>query len=198
MSTVADTILAGLEPVNRAFPDRNGILAALVDSLAEPVQIVDDVARDTDTHDAWQAIYDPDACPVELLAWLAQHVGVQLPPYADEAQQRALIGQSAGFYSGTVPTLIHDVRMTLVSRTNGPAAVDFQRHVGGNPWLEIITVREDELVSFDATYAAVQRDKPAGVRRALLTSDAPLIDQGTALIDDVTATIDAATLSDIT
>lgn len=52
----------------------------LVEALTKGYHQVDDVAREDDDYVGWGKLLDPDVAPAWALPWLAQFVGVVLPP----------------------------------------------------------------------------------------------------------------------
>src|SRR4051812_43317746 len=80
VTTAGERLYGRLAPV-AVYDEANGnVLQALAETLADPQQIVDDVARDSVTQIAWQPATDPDTAPAVLLPWLAQFPGVKLLP----------------------------------------------------------------------------------------------------------------------
>jgi hypothetical protein len=195
MGTAADSILEALQPVLTAFPDDTGTTEAFVGAVMAPSQIVDDVARDTDAYDAWGSIRDPDLAPASWLLWLAQHVGVRLPAGIGEAETRARIGESAGFWRGRVDGIVADIRRTLT----GTQYVYVSLHHGGDPWAILMLVREDETADLEATRQAAAQQCPAWIVLTVDTTSTPaIIDAGSAVINDVAVPIDDVTIADVT
>jgi hypothetical protein len=194
MGAAADMILRALAPVIQVWSDSEPALDAIAAALMAPVELVDQVVRDTATIPAWQAIRDPDAAPAEFLPWLAQHVGVQLQPGDSEVAQRARISQTAGFDAGTVKAIVTNVQRTLT----GTKTVRVLERVSGDPWAMTVITRTSETPDAAAAQAAALEQTPAWIVLTFVTSNAPLIDEGTRIIDAGTATIDTATLADVT
>jgi phage tail P2-like protein len=108
--SAAARLYARLEPI--AYDD-DGTLQDLTTALMAPVEIAE-IARDTDTLVAWEALWDPDECPAELLDWLAIANGVILPPSAlTTAEKRYRIKQAAGRYRGTPRALVEEIQLVL-------------------------------------------------------------------------------------
>lgn len=187
-------LLRDLQPVIDVYGDRDGALQAFAVSLMAPIELVDQVVRDTATVPAWQAIRDPDKAPPEFLPWLAQHVGVQLQPADDVAAQRARINRLAGFETGTVRAIRENVQRTLT----GTKLVRILERVSGDPWAMTVITRTTETPDTAAAQAAALEQIPAWIVLTFITSNEPLIDEGTRTIDTAAGTIDTATLADIT
>lgn len=194
MSTASDRMLERLAPLATYDAENGGVVAALAAALAAPQAVVDDVARETDTHRPWQAALDPDACPAAWLPWLAQFAGVTLLPADDEAAQRQRIKRAAGYRRGTVPAMIEEVKATLT----GTQSVTYLRNVDGNPWLQTIVTRTSETPNPAATEQAARRQKVAGVKLTVITSDEPIVDEFTRTIDNLVVAIDDFTPGDVT
>jgi hypothetical protein len=173
MGTAADDIQARLQPVTDAFPDTDGVLEALIDTLMAPVQIVDDVARDTDTTQAWQSLREPDTTPEEFIPWLELHNGTVSPPSATMAERRDRIKNNPGFDDGKTGPLKAEVARTLT----GVQAVEVLRRQD-DLWSRMAVVTSTtETPDPDATLAAAMRAKPAAVLLELILSDVWLIGQ---------------------
>ena len=120
------------------------------------------------------AIYDPeeglpgaplldvDTCPDWALPWLAQLVGVVLPPGANAEQQRGLIRDVAGWQRGTPAAL----RAAAGYWLTGDKTVYFRERdpSGSDPpyTLEVVTI-EGETPDPAAVEAALLRQKPGGI-----------------------------------
>lgn len=184
-----------LAPVATYDPENGNIVRAIAEVLAEPQELVDQVARDTDTHLAWQAALDPDVTPDEFLPWLAQFAGTQLLPSDTAEQQRERIKSAAGFHRGTPRAIREEVQLTLT----GTKFVNLLQRVGGDMWAITVVTRTTETPDPAATERAARAQKPAGMLMTFVVTDEPIIDEGTRTIDAATVTIDAPpTLADVT
>lgn len=106
VSAAAERLFASLGPWARADGDTTGwVLLHLCHALTQSIQDVDVLAADTDTTAGWSVALDPTNAPVDALPWLAQFVGVVLPPGVGAAAQRAAIIAHAGFQRGTLAAL---------------------------------------------------------------------------------------------
>jgi hypothetical protein len=169
----ADAVTARLQPVEDAYPDPEGNLAALVAALMAPVQIVDEIVRDSDTQPAWQSIRDPDTAPDEFIPWLELHNGTVSPPSATMAERRDRIKNNPGFDDGKTGPLKAEVARTLT----GVQAVEVLRRQD-DVWSRMAVVTSTtETPDPDATLAAAMRAKPAAVLLELILSDVWLIGQ---------------------
>lgn len=197
--TAAARLYARLEPL--AYDDENQdfTLQNLCAALATPREIFE-VARDVTIGDveylAWESVYDPDVCPEALLDWLAVFAGVVLPPSAlTVAEKRSRILQAAGRYRGTERAWKEEIARTLTDTQN----VRLVTFVDDDRWSVLVVTGEDETPDPAATERAARAGKPAGIILTFLVTDDPLINEGSLTINAVTtATIDTATLDDVT
>lgn len=194
MSAASDRMLERFGPAATYDVANGGVVTALAAALALPQAVVDDVARESDTHLPWGAALDPDAAPAEWLPWLAQFAGVTLLPADDEAAQRQRIKTAAGFHRGTSDSMVGAVQATLT----GTQYVDYLTSVGGDPWQQTLQTLTSETPDPAVTTREAMAQKPAGVKLTVIVSDAPIIDAGTRTVDAGTATIDTATIADVT
>jgi phage tail P2-like protein len=190
--SAAARLYARLEPI--AYDD-DGTLQDLTTALMAPVEIAE-IARDTDTLVAWEALWDPDECPAELLDWLAIANGVILPPSAlTTAEKRYRIKQAAGRYRGTPRALVEEVQLVLT----GTKTV-YMAFKTADRWTYAVGTIDAETPDEDAVEAAIERQNPAFMLwERLLTSDwswmvlAPTLIGTRATVDGVdTYTIGAA------
>lgn len=102
-----------LEPLAYDDANQDNALKNLASAWMAPVEI-GEIARDSGTHIAWSALRDPDACPADLLDWLAVDQGIVLPASAlTVAEKRYRINQAAGRYRGTPRGLVEEIQLTL-------------------------------------------------------------------------------------
>lgn len=188
--SLLDRFLARVAPINVG----DVTLGALVHAITSPMEWLDSLVRDSDTHRAWGKALDPDYAPAPVLGWLAQLPGVQLLPSDAEAQRRARITAAAGFRRGMPQAMIDEVKPTLT----GTQYASVLQQVGGARWAMTLITLSAETPNAATTYAAALRQKPAGINLTHVVATGALIDQGTRTIDAGTATIDAAVLADIT
>lgn len=193
LGSVAVDIIEALAP-HAAFDTENGYaFAHFAQAVGLMLQPVDDLIRDTDTHPGWAPLVSVDLAPDDGLAFLAQLVGVRLTQGAPADVQRDEIrvvdgqrrGRPAAFREKTRATLTGTRTVRLLERTSSAYAFT-------------AVTRTAETPDPDATLAAMTAAKPAGLVLTHVISDAPVIDEGALTIDEVTATIDAATVADVT
>lgn len=190
----ADRLYRRLAPIAYADPENNLTLRRLCEALMAPVQITD-ISRDTDTHVAWETLFDPDTCPEALLDWLAVYNGVELPASAlTAAEKRSRILQAAGRYRGTERAWREEIQRSLT----GTRTVRIVTFVDGDRWKVLIVTRATETPDPAAVERAARAQKPAGILLTFLVTDEPLIDEGTLTINAVSTVIHAATLADVT
>lgn len=175
MSSAGDRLYGRLEPVATYDDENGGVVAAIADMLAAPQQLVDDVARDTDTQLAWQPALDPETAPEALLAWLAQFAGSSLLPSDTVDQQRTRIKAAAGFYRTTVKAIRDEVGLYLT----GSKTVQVLKQVGGDPWAMTVLVRTSETPDSAQAQRAAMAQKPAGVILTFVVSNDPIWPEAT-------------------
>lgn len=171
------------------------LLLQVAEVLSGPAQIIDEVARDTVTGPAWAAARDPDTVPEELLEWLAQHVGVDLPPGVTVAEKRSRIRQAAGFFEGTTASEVTEIQRVLT----GTKTVRVAERVDGDQWQQTIATRTAETPDPGAVVAAWLRQKPAGIVATHVVTDDVLWAEATLDWADVDAgvTWDTVAVGDV-
>lgn len=146
----------GLGPWARA--DESGDLLTYVRALVEPLAIVEDVVRDTDTHAGWGTLLDLDAAPSWALPWLSQFVGVSIIAGLSDTAQRNRIRAAAGFRRGTPAAIIAAAQQHLT----GDKIVELYEREGG-PWSFRLRTYASETPDPAKVLAAVKAVKPAGL-----------------------------------
>lgn len=171
-----------------------------------------DIVRDTDDGPGWSVLMDPDRCPAWALPWLAQFAGVVLPPGLDEAEQRRRISNPAPYRRGTKLAMIEAAQATLtgtrtvrvLERTGSSyhfTVVTRPGETDAAPYDDVSGSYDDALGSYDSTartVLAIRSQKPAGLLFDHIITDAVLIDDGSLTLDAVAATLDDATIDDVT
>lgn len=99
--------------------DTTGTLRTFVEAWCEPLQLIHDLVRERDDMPPWAVLLDPDLCPVELLPYLAQFVGVVITPEMTEAQIRAEITHPTGWRRGQPESIQIATRRTLKPVVDG-------------------------------------------------------------------------------
>jgi hypothetical protein len=195
LPTLAERLYDRWEPYWGTDAENGYVLWYLAQALTANLEDVYSLARDSDTHDAWHAVFDPYAAPVWLLPWLAQVVQVTLLPSDTEDQERHRIASAAGFYRGTTRAIQEEVARTLIS-----GDPDRVRVVKAGAWAISVITSTADTPDPAATARAALCQKPAGVFPfTVIVSDEPIIDEGTRTIDAGTVTIDAPpTMADVT
>lgn len=117
-------------------------------------------------YSAWGIIMDVDNAPFKALPWLAQFVGVTVPPRqagetdeAYDARIRAYIRATPGFDRGTPDAMMAAIQQTLT----GTKTVYIRERYGGAYRIEIIT-KTNETPDPAATLRAILSQKPAGIQ----------------------------------
>lgn len=99
------------------------------------LQTVDSLVRDdADGNPGWSILFDLTRCPTAYLPWLAQCVGVRLPPSYTDAQMRAAIRNPRGWARGTLAyiegvansLIASGYSVTILERTPDPYSYTIQ------------------------------------------------------------------------
>jgi hypothetical protein len=190
--TAAARLYSRLEPI--AYDD-DGTLQALCTALQAPVEICE-ISRDQDNGlVAWEALTDPDACPTELLDWLAIYNGVTLPASAlTEDEKRSRIRQAAGRYRGTQRAWREEIQRSLT----GTKTVRIITFVGGDRWAVAILTRTSETPDPAAVERTARAQKPAGIVLTFLVSDTPIWAEAGVPWTDVGVSWHDVTIDDVT
>lgn len=118
------------------------------------------------------ALFDPDECPEEWLAYLAQYVGVRVPVGAPAEEARAIVKAESGKERGTLAAVEAAVKRSLTgkqlfavverrSATNTDDAYHFL----------ILVYNSEELPSESVLKANVNGVKPGGVFYTVIVGD---------------------------
>lgn len=169
LSSFAQRLYDGLEPLQFDEPAQAYDLANYCAALGAMFQIVEDYSRDqVDANgkilDGWSQLLDITRAPVEVLPWLGQFVGVAVTTGLTEAQQRAQIQGVGGFNRGTLASMVSAAQAfltgtkTVIVRERDPAASASNPAYG----LTVIT-RTSETPDSSLVLAALLSQKPAGI-----------------------------------
>ena len=145
------------------IPDADdGTVRALLDSLAAPVVGLVDVLTDpATTADEW-------ATPFDRVAWLAAMAGIDISTVASDARKRAVIGDAAWRYRGTVQAIRTRVAETLTGAKN----VEIVTNYGGDPDAISVTTFASQTPDEAATEAAIRAEIPAWMAATIVTNAA--------------------------
>jgi hypothetical protein len=163
--TFAARLYAMLEPLAQLDADAGWSLLILINAIGGMFQEVETWVRDTPDGPGWSPLLDLTRCPSEALPWLAQFAGVRIPGGLTDAEQRAWIASTSGFWRGTTSALIGAAKATLT----GTQTVLFRERYGGpvtSPeYAYYLTVNTytSETPDAAATKAALLSQKPAGI-----------------------------------
>ena len=145
------------------IPDADdGTVRALLDSLAAPVVGLVDVLTDPDT------TADPYSTPFDRVAWLAAMAGIDISTVASDARKRAVIGDAAWRYRGTVQAIRTRVAETLTGAKN----VEIVTNYGGDPDAISVTTFASQTPDEAATEAAIRAEIPAWMAATIVTDAA--------------------------
>ena len=145
------------------IPDADdGTVRALLDSLAAPVVGLVDVLTDPAT------TADERATPFDRVAWLAAMAGIDISTVASDARKRAVIGDAAWRYRGTVQAIRTRVAETLTGAKN----VEIVTNYGGDPDAISVTTFASQTPDEAATEAAIRAEIPAWMEATIVTNAA--------------------------
>jgi len=159
-----------------------------------PLEDLAEWVSDSDDGPGYSIFLDIDRCPAIALPWLAQYKGVVIPDGLTEADQRAWIRSAEGQRRGTVDALIRAGQRHLT----GTRSVRVLERVGGSAYDMTAIVRTSECANPTVTRADLESAKRVGMRITFVVADSPLVDDGTRTLNATTASIDAATLANVT
>jgi hypothetical protein len=114
---------------------------------------------------------DTAICPTDQLPFVAQFVGVSIPPDADDAAARSLITSEQGLQRGSPSAIIAAAQRFLTgtqSVTNEPQVTP---NGSFNPFYFTLVVKEAEVTNGPGLIAAVEAVKPAWMQWTLVFSD---------------------------
>lgn len=178
VSVPAERLYASLGPLRDQDSDYGWPLLHLCEAVTAPLAVVDLYAADWDDdfyEDGFSATYAPvqpgwsrllhvDRAPAGALPYLAQYIGVELPPTIPEAPARALIRDAGGWRRGTV----YAIKATAQAWLTDTRAVAVTERYLGSAYKIRVRVKSGELVDLDRLTEAVAAAIPAGI---LLTID---------------------------
>lgn len=191
VSLMAAEVYGQLEPIAEGDEGRGFPLRAICRALGSMFLQAEEVVRAKLGKDAWRRPFDIDTCPGFLLPFLGQALGLRVDPGLSEEGQREQIRR--GHRQATVEAIKVAVEATLADEKRCRVIVR-----SGTAWQMTVVTQPGETPNAAATEAAGYLAAPYGVVLTFVQSSLPLIDDGTKLIDEVSATIDSATLAQIT
>lgn len=164
----AEELYAALEPL--AYDDEHlgWPLLSLCAAFGDPLfQEIEDLARDTAEGPGWSSLLDVDRAPADALGYLAQFVGVTIPPGLTDAAQRDRIAATDGMSRGKVTAIVGAAQQRL---TGSKTVILRERDPNVSPTapaygLTVITFT-GETPDPVATEADIRAQKPAGIKLA--------------------------------
>lgn len=153
-------IYEALSPLATLDPENGWHLAHYVSALARMIDRPADWGGDQeDGTPGWALLFDPDTAPEEALEWLAQFVGVTLPPHLTAAQKRERIKSTDGFRRGSAAAM----RAAPLPYLTGNKIVYMSERWGGDPYhVRVATITEETPDPLSVANALLEQ-KPAGV-----------------------------------
>jgi hypothetical protein len=133
--------------------------AILCGTLGTALAQVGEIADPEDPLPPLAPLLDAELCPTWALPWLAQFVGVRIPPGTPPDAARVLITSVAGFSRGTPAALRAAAGLYLT----GEKTVYFRERDADDAYaLEVVTL-DSETPDPDAVRAALLAQKPGGI-----------------------------------
>lgn len=148
----------GLGPLTEPDADLDYPLLRFVASVADQLQVVNDLARDTDEAPGWAKVFDPARTPDEFVGWLGQFVGVRELVGLTPLAQRMRIRETAGFQRGTKAAIEGAAKQFL----SGSRQVKVYER-DGSPYRLRVRTYQTETPDAARVEAAVRAQKPAGL-----------------------------------
>jgi hypothetical protein len=131
LSAVGQRLYDMFEPMAEVDDQQDFALAVLCSAAAAMFDEVGGLMEPTSDGLPWESkLFDPDVCPAFLLPWLAQFVGVTLPPGLTESQQRLRINETDGVQRGRPVAIKGAARQFLT----GTKSVTLYERIGGSPY----------------------------------------------------------------
>lgn len=194
--------------------DETGHFRILVNALADPMQPVWDVVRDTDNLPPWAVALDVDLAPASVLGWQGQFVGVSVENQP-EGEARSTIRDTPAMRRGRPDTIVEiakrylhgDKLVSLYERDTSPyhyTVEVYEAELGGQTYDELaaayptypdldaaFTTYSKMRGSLDDLTEAMLRAKPGGLMMTLNIlpgMDYDTLDAEIGTYDDLTAT----------
>jgi hypothetical protein len=166
VSDAAERLFTSLGPWSRADSELTGwALLHFCESIAGRYQdILSIVESGDDGEPGWSAVLDANRAPATWLPWLAQFVGVRLPPGLSEEAQRLRIKSTDGFRRGSPDAVRAAAKQYLIGPDGTPDSASvfvLERH--GSPYRLTVSTYEAQTPDVDKVYQAVLEQKPAGL-----------------------------------
>ena len=147
-----------LAPDDEEYGDAHAILC---ETLARPFQQLAYLVDPEDEFDVppWAPLFALHLCPAYALPWLAQLVGVRIPPSYTDEELYLLINEVAGFKLGTAESL----RAAAGAFLEDDKTVYF-RERDGDPYILDVVTLDSETPDPNKVLAALLSVKPAGIK----------------------------------
>lgn len=147
-----------LAPDDKEYDDAHAILC---EALARPFQQLAYLVDPYDEFDVppWAPLFALHLCPAYALPWLAQLVGVRVPPSFTTDDLYLLINEVAGFKVGTRESL----QAAAGAFLEGDKTIYF-RERDGDPYILDIVTLDSETPDPDKVLTALLAVKPAGIK----------------------------------
>lgn len=162
LSYVGTRLYEAIDPLVRGQDAAQDYVAAkFTAARAAMFEQVAELVRDRDDMQGWAILFDPQQCPADLLPWLAQYEGVEIPPsVVDEQEIRDLIDETPSQQRGTIWSITALARRYLT----GTRAVWFYERYLGDPDVLAIRTRTAETPDPDLLLSSIVKfQKPGGV-----------------------------------
>lgn len=156
-TTTAGRLYRRWLPVRGGDPDAGFPLGALAEALAAPLEPVNLVVRESDTHPGWALGWDAETAPLWILPWIAENVGVEWHGAATETLRTILL-DLPNFKGGRQDAQIAAAKLTL----GGGKHVTVTEPYHGDWWQQLYVTYVVETINEAATRRAILSRKAAG------------------------------------
>lgn len=161
---VAERVYNILAPMAVYDPAASYSLLAYIAMLAYNMEEVANLAEtDTDGEVGWSKIIDITRCPDKALPWLAQFVGVYLPPGISADDQRQRIQATDGWNRGTPAAIMAAPAPFLTGTKSVLMRERFDPGAGADPYHLQVVTKTSETPDTSTVLAALMAQKPAGI-----------------------------------
>lgn len=155
--TVAGRIYRRWRPLHNGDAAAGYPLGSLAESIALPLDAVDLLARESDTHPAWGLLWDATNAPLWVLPWIALNVGVEWRSATSETLRTTIL-DLPNFKGGLQSAQIAAAKLTLT----GAKRVTVTEPYLGDFWQQLYVTYVAETPDPVATERAIVSRKAAG------------------------------------
>jgi hypothetical protein len=160
LSSLGERLRERTEPLAPTDAEHGYAHAHLCEAIGLMLQQVAEIYDPPDPLPPGAPLLDPELCPDWALPWLAQLVGVHLPPSFTPDQQRTYISSVAGWRRGTPEALRAAARAFL---SDPEATVYFNERLANDPYRLGVVTLASQTPDPALVQAAILAQKPGGI-----------------------------------